>query len=137
MSVWLLASVGYALLVGTQAIMLKLSLRSVTWPTLLIPVVIAYVLLMGYFLVTGKVSAPRTPGPWLLWVGLTGAFTAGAFPLVSLALQRAPASQVIPITAAYPIVTALLGAVVLAERLTAGRVIGIVLVVGGSILVAR
>lgn len=137
MSDWLLASVGYALLVGTQAIMIKLALRSVTWPTLLIPVVIAYVLLMAYFLITGAVSAPRTPGPWLLWVALTGAFTAGAFPLVNIALQRASASQVIPITAAYPIVTALLGAIVLAERLTVARVFGILLVVGGSILVAR
>ncbi len=136
-SYWLVASMGYALLVGTQAVMIKLALKSITWPTLILAVVAAYLILMIYFLATGGMKWPSKPGVWILWVILTGAFTAGAFPLVNIALERAPASQVIPITAAYPIVTALMGALVLSEKLTVGRGLGILLVVGGSILVAR
>jgi transporter family protein len=134
---WVAASLGFALMVGASGITIKLALQSVTWPTLIVPTLIAYAILLIYFAATGGVSMPTTPGTWVLWVALTGAFTAGAFPLINLALMRAPASQVIPISAVYPVVTALLAAAFLGERITVPRGLGILLVVGGAYLVSR
>jgi len=128
---------GYALIVGAQGILIKLAFKSVTWPAFLVPIAAMYTCLMAYFLITGQIKFPQTPGRWILWVTLAGASAAVSFPLINVALQRAPASQVIPITAAYPIVTAILSIIFLAEQPTALRVIGTLLIVVGVVLLAR
>lgn len=138
MNGWVLAAaVSYAVALGALGISIKLALRSVSWPVLIIPTLIFYAVMIAFFVVVGGVRTPKTPGSWIVWVVLAGLLTAGSFPLMNFALERAPASQVIPITAAYPVVTLGLAALVLGEAITGIRVLGVVLVVAGAILVSR
>lgn len=52
------------------------------------------------------------------------------------ALQGGNVSQIIPIVGAYPLVSAILAALILGERLTTAKSLGVVLVVLGIILLA-
>jgi transporter family protein len=133
----LAASVGYAVALGALGISIKLALRSVSWPVLIIPTLVCYAVLIAYFLLVGGVRTPKSSGSWILWVVVAGLLTAGSFPLMNFALERAPASQVIPITAAYPVITLALAALFLGESVTGIRLVGVVLVVAGAILVSR
>lgn len=53
------------------------------------------------------------------------------------AMKTAPVSQVVPITATYPVVAFLLAALFLRESFTPGRFVGVLLVVVGLMLVAN
>ncbi|MEN6344742.1 MAG: EamA family transporter [Armatimonadia bacterium] len=53
------------------------------------------------------------------------------------AMKTAPVSQVVPITATYPVVAFLLAAFFLRESCTPGRFVGVLLVVVGLMLVAN
>jgi transporter family protein len=67
---------------------------------------------------------------------LSGALAAGALITLFLALDAGDVSRVVPITSAYPVVTVLLAALLLSERVTAGRVGATLLVVAGVILLS-
>lgn len=51
------------------------------------------------------------------------------------ALRMAPASKTVPIAASYPLVTALLGVLILGEQFTLARLAGTILIVAGIWLV--
>jgi transporter family protein len=57
--------------------------------------------------------------------------------LIFVALDRGPASQVVPVTAAYPVITLIGSALFLSERITVVRGIGTALVVVGVALLSR
>jgi drug/metabolite transporter (DMT)-like permease len=57
-----------------------------------------------------KAGAPRTPPRELAWFAITGILNGAAVLLLYAALHRAPVSLVAPVVATYPLVTALLGA---------------------------
>ena len=137
MPYWLFASLLWVLAVGSVGITIKISLQHVTWPLLLLSTTVVYVLMLSVVALRGSLHVPATFGAWWAAVVLTGVLTAGAFPLLTTALERAPASRVVPITAAYPIVTVVLGVVLLAEKLTPITVTGIAFIVFGAILVGR
>ena len=50
------------------------------------------------------------------------------------ALKKGEASQVVPLAAAYPLMTLILGILFLSEKVTAAKIAGIVLVVAGVFL---
>ncbi len=52
------------------------------------------------------------------------------------ALKVAPASQVVPVTATYPLVTVALAILLLGEKLTGAKLLGVVCIVVGIILVS-
>jgi len=138
MKYWLLASIADAIALGFLGVAAKLSLRHVTWPVLILSSTLAYIVLLTALGVSGKLKLPNDPsGSWFIPVVVTGGLTGGTFALLASALEQGPASQVVPITAGYPVVTALLSVAVLSEGLTFPRIFGIILVVIGVILVAR
>jgi transporter family protein len=132
---WLLPALIYMLAVGTLGITTKLALRDTTWPVVIFSTTLFYALICIVLLVRGGVQIPSGAGPLAL-VAVSGALTAGAFPLLVIALGHADASRVIPVTASYPIVTAVLAGLVLAEGFSWRQAIGTVLVVGGAVLVS-
>ena len=62
---------------------------------------------------------------------------AGLFGMLTYfhALRLAPASKAVPIAGAYPLVAAILGAIILGENVTVFRIIGTVLIITGVWLV--
>lgn len=137
MSYWLLASLGFVLAVGVVGITIKLSLRHVEWPFLVLSTTIMYLALSGILALNGSLKFPSSLGSWIIWVLITGVVSAGAFLLLVTALGKADASKVVPITAGYPMVTAVLAVIFLAEPLNLVRILGIALIVFGIILVSR
>lgn len=63
-----------------------------------------------------------------LFAGLLGQLT------YFMALRRSEASKVVPLTAAFPLVTAILGVVVLKESFSIEKLIGVLLVIIGAML---
>jgi bacterial/archaeal transporter family protein len=132
---WLFFSFGFAIAEGTMAIVAKFALRSVSWPVLVMWAAIAYaVVATGMVLLGGEHLAWGVGAAWALGSGL---LASGGLIVLYVALGRGEASRVIPITAAYPVVTAVLAALFLAERVTAIRIVGTVLVVIGIMLLSR
>jgi transporter family protein len=88
-------------------------------------------------IIGGKVTALKAAGPktWLFLVteGLCAALL-GHYAYL-FALKYGKASTVVPITAAYPIITILLGAFLLREHLTPGKIAGGLLVTAGVFLI--
>jgi len=69
-----------------------------------------------------------------VWLGITGALNGGAVLLMYLALTAAPVALVAPIVAAYPLVTLLVGAIVLQdEAVTLPRAAGAAVTVGAIV----
>jgi len=68
------------------------------------------------------------------WFGVTGALNGGAVLLMYLALTAAPVAIVAPIVAAYPLVTLLVGAIVLHDEVvTLPRIAGAAVTVGAIV----
>ena len=72
---------------------------------------------------------------WVIF-SITG-LMAGLFGMITyfIALKRGATSQVVPIAAAYPLITAILSVLILGERVTPLRLAGTVLIVAGIWLV--
>jgi bacterial/archaeal transporter family protein len=120
------------LLVGVLGVTTKLALRTVGWPALLLWTAAVYAVVAVVLLASG---ARLRLGPGTAYALLSGSIAAGGLVLFFLALQRGDATRVVPVTSAYPVVTALLGAAVLSERLTAATAVGTALVLGGIVLI--
>jgi transporter family protein len=124
------------LAVGASGITLKLSLRDVSWQVLIISSTGFYAIISLMLIARGGIRLPSGLGSWTLFVAVSGVLSAGSLPLLVLALERGDASRVIPVTAAYPIVTALLALVFLAEPFNPLRFLGTLLIVAGVALVS-
>lgn len=74
-------------------------------------------------------------GMELAFVGMLSLAVAGTF--VNLALQDAPASVVIPLTATSPLLSTLLAVFIFRERVIGLQWAGVALIVAGSVLVCR
>lgn len=76
------------------------------------------------------------PGPaaWNVYGLISGVGLAAGLLFYYLSLYRAQASLIVPLTAAYPVVTTLLSVAFLRERLSASQWLGVLLVVAGVIL---
>lgn len=129
---WLPPAVGFLLVLGTQAIVIKLALRHVQWPTILGWTTIVYMLVLGILMVRGRIRVEflGTIAGTVLAV-LSGVGAASGFILLNIALSRGKATQVVPVTSAYPIITTFLAVLILGESLTRSRMLGIALVVLG------
>lgn len=136
MSYWLLPALGYLFAVGMVGISTKLALRHVNWPLLLLPTTTAYLILTIWFGARGDFKIVTPISGWIGFALLTGALIAGSFPMLMIALSRGDASRVVPITAAYPVFTAVLAIIFLSETFSVARFIGTLLIVAGAVLVS-
>jgi|SRR5712692_5468976 len=137
MRIWLPAALGYSVSIGAMGVAMKLAFRSVEWPVLLLSITIGYVILTVAFVATGSVQLPSKLGSWVVYAVLAGVLGSVAFPMLNLALRSGPASQVIPLTAVYPLITVGLAVLFLSEAITPLRLVGVVMIVGGGVLVSR
>jgi transporter family protein len=126
---WLIPAVGFVALEGLLGITTKLAQRSIGWQELLIWTAIAYAALAIAFLAVLGEEIPFGAGA--AWAALSGILASAGILLFYAALERGDASRVVPVTAAYPMITAILAVIVLAEDISPLRALGTVMVVAG------
>jgi len=131
---WLVPALGYVVAVGALGVTTKLALEDMTWPEVVLWTAVAYVAIAALLVVGGgqRLRLGRGAG----YGALSGALAAGALIALFLALDAGDVSRVVPITSAYPVVTVLLAAALLSERVTTGRVGATLLVVAGVVLLS-
>ncbi len=131
---WLIPSLLYVLMIGTLGVTIKLATRHVNWQEVLLWTAIVYAVIALVLLTTGAASVRVRPGTAMAIV--SGLLAAGGLIVFFIALRHGAASKVVPITSAYPLVTLILSAIILAEHITVVRVFASLLVVGGVILLS-
>ena len=127
---------GSALFAGLTAVLAKVGVR--TMPPNLATAIRTAVVLAFAWLVVGIVgSAPTigslSPHTWLFLV-LSGLATGASWLCYFRALQEGPASVVVPIDKTSIVLTVAFAWVFLGERLTRRGVLGLVLIVAGTLL---
>jgi transporter family protein len=132
---WTLPAAVYILVTGTIGITAKLALRTITWKELLVWTAVAYAVAAVICVAVTNVNMTLNSGAALGL--LSGALAASGLVVLFVALSRADVIRVVPVTSAYPVVTLVLSAVILSEHVSALKVLGTLLVVGGVVLVAR
>jgi bacterial/archaeal transporter family protein len=129
---WLAPSIGYVIILGLLGVTTKVALDDMRWSGLFIWVSIAYAVVAVTFVAGG--ARPRLSRN-SIFAAVSGFFASLGLLLLFVALEQGDAGQVVPVTAAYPMVTAAVAAVVLRERMTPARVIGTLMVVLGVVVI--
>ncbi|MDP2712773.1 MAG: EamA family transporter [Solirubrobacteraceae bacterium] len=131
---WLAPALGFTVVLGTLGVTAKLALAQREWQDLLLWITTAYIVAGAVLLVAGVGLATGSGAGWAAGAGVLAPVT---FVALALALSRGPASRVVPVTAAYPAITVVLAAIVLAESPTPVGVLGTALVVAGVVTLSR
>lgn len=131
---WLIPSLLYMLMIGALGVTTKLALRHLSWQEVIIWTAIVYAVIAVVMLV-GGIASVRVGAGTVMGI-VSGLLAAGGLIVFFIALRHGAASKVVPITSAYPLVTLVLSAIVLAEHITALRVFASLLVVGGVVLLS-
>lgn len=124
----LVAIVGF----GIWGLLGKVALDHATWAQVSLLFGVATLLLFA-------VAVGVDGGSWSargVWLGaLTGVLGAAGFACFYLALERGPASQVVPVIGSYPVLTAVLAVAFLGDRLSWVQTAGVGFAVLGVLLV--
>lgn len=130
---WLVPTMGYVLAVGALGVSSKLALRTLSWQGLIVWMGAGYAIVLVVLLALGELALILVGDTW--WAIASASLAIGGLVVLYVALGTGEASKVVPVSAAYPMVTVVLSALVLSESLTVARVGGMALVVGGVVLI--
>ena len=133
---WILFAFGSALFAGLTSILAKCGIRetdSTVATAIRTMVVLAFSWLM-VFIAGSQGTIGDISGKTLLFLVLSGLATGGSWLCYYKALQDGPASVVVPIDKLSILVTVAFSYVVFRERLTKRSALGLVLIVGGTLL---
>ena len=133
---WLMFAVGSALFAGLTSILAKCGIRK-TDSTVATAIRTGVVLVMSWVMVfvAGKQPALKAiPNRELGFIYLSGLATGGSWLCYYRALQDGPASLVAPIDKLSILVTVLFSYVVFHEKLSCRSALGLVLLVGGTLV---
>jgi len=131
---WLLPSLAYVVILGALGVTSKLAMRSLSWHDLLLWTAVAYALFAAVLLVLGEASFKVDDN--FGWAAISALIAPTALVLLYLAVGEGEAGKVFTVTAAYPAFTVVLAALVLSEPITALKVGGLALVLGGVVLIS-
>lgn len=132
---WLLPAIGFVVVTGCLGVTVKLALRQVDWPVILVWAGIVYGVLAAAVVASGHASLTFAPGSG--WAAAAATFAAAGLVFSFLALKNADAVVAVPVMSAYPVVTIAASLIVLGESVSATRAAGVVLVLLGVLLLAR
>jgi uncharacterized membrane protein len=132
---WLLPALGFLVLTGVLGVTIKLALRHVDWPVILLWTGIVYFVLAGAALLTGRASIGFGPGH--AWAATSGLCAALGLICSFIALRNADAVVAVPVMSAYPLVTVLASVAVLSESLSLSKAAGMLLILTGVVVLAR
>ena len=133
---WLMFAVGSALFAGLTSILAKCGIRKTdsTVATAIRTIVVLIFSWAMVFLVGSQDRLGSIGGKTLLFLVLSGLATGGSWPCYYRALQDGPASLVAPIDKLSILVTVLFSYVVFHEKLSRRSALGLVLLVGGTLV---
>ena len=133
---WVLYAFGSALFAGLTAVLAKCGIRKMdsTVATAIRTIVVLIFSWVMVFLVGSQGQIAEIGGKTLLFLILSGLATVASWLCYFRALQDGPASVVAPIDKLSILVTILFSWLVFHERLTKKAAIGLVFVVGGTLL---
>jgi transporter family protein len=131
---WLVPSLVYVLFLGSLGVTTKLALEHVNWQAVIVWTTIVYVLISATMLALGQAKIGLGPGT----IPAIGSAILASTALVAfyIALGRGKASTVVPFTSIYPVVTLILSALVLAEKVTVLKGAGTLVVVVGVVMIS-
>ena len=129
---WIVPTMCYVVAVGALGVTSKLALRSLVWQDIILWSGIGYMLVASFLLIIGQAGVRSSSNTW--WAVLSAALAIASLVSLYVALGHGDATKISAISAGYPAVTALLAAATLGEVLTAARIAGIALVIGGVVL---
>jgi transporter family protein len=129
---WLAPTLYYVACVGALGVTSRLALRDLAWQDLILWSGLGYVVVVVALLALGQTSMSIVAGTG--WAVGSAVLAISGLIAFYVALNAGQASVVVPITAAYPAVTAILAAAFLDEPLSVAKVVGIALVVGGVVV---
>lgn len=137
-SSWLFWAILSAVFAALTAILAKLGVSEVDSDVAtLVRTVVIVALMTGVLAASGKLGLlARVPGSAVLWLVLSGAATGASWFAYFRALKLGDASRVAPIDKLSVVFVAVLGAVLLGERLSATGWAGIAMIAAGAALVA-
>ncbi len=135
---WIAYALGAAASWGVWGILNKLALARVGWPVLVVANAALYVVGAAAILIWSDAPRGVPASSWALALAAAVAGT-GAMLLFYAAFRggHAAAAAVVPLTALYPAVTAVLAIWLLRERLAPAQYVGVVLAVVAAVLIAR
>src|SRR5439155_1544544 len=113
----------------------KLALRTTSWRQLELWVPVVYIVFSIFLLFVQGTKFPLGVGGG--WAAATALAASSALILFFYALTKGEASQVTPVTSAYPVVTVIGSALFLSEKITLVRGLGTALVIAGVVLLSR
>ena len=133
---WVLYAFGSALFAGLTAVLAKCGIRRTdsTVATAIRTIVVLIFSWLMVFIVGSQDTLSAIGGKTLLFLILSGLATGASWLCYFHALQDGPASVVAPIDKLSILVTILFSYLVFHEKLTKKSAIGLVLVVGGTLL---
>ena len=133
---WLMFAVGSALFAGLTSILAKCGIRKTdsTVATAIRTIVVLIFSWAMVFLVGSQNQLGSIGGKTLLFLALSGLATGASLLCYFRALQDGPASLVAPIDKLSILVTVLFSYVVFHEKLSRRSALGLVLLVGGTLV---
>ena len=133
---WLMSAVGSALFAGLTSILAKCGIRKTdsTVATAIRTIVVLIFSWAMVFLVGSQNQLGSIGGKTLLFLVLSGLATGASWLCYYRALQDGPASLVVPIDKLSILVTVLFSYVVFHEKLSRRSALGLLLLVGGTLV---
>jgi bacterial/archaeal transporter family protein len=129
---WLIPTVVYIFAAGGLGVLSKVALRHIRWPELVMWSGIGYVILGLFLLGIGQTQVEFVTGS--VWAGVGTVVIITSLFMFFVALSSGEVGKVVPITAAYPVVTLILAAIFLSEGITVAKAVGVCIVVGGVVV---
>lgn len=133
---WLLYAVGSALFAGLTSILAKCGIRKTD--STVATVIRTIVVLIFAWIMVSVVGSQGTlldiPAKSLVFLVLSGLATGASWLCYFYALQRGPIDKVVPIDKSSTVMTILLAALLLGERVTLTKGVGVVLIAVGTFL---
>ncbi len=131
---WLVYASLCLLLWGLWGLVLKVASKGSPWITVyFLSAVTSFTIAAAAFIISGH---PLKTGKGALLALLAGAFGGGGYLLFMKALSEGKASIVVPLTALYPALTAILALITLNEKISTTQATGIALAIIAAILLS-
>jgi bacterial/archaeal transporter family protein len=131
---WVLPTAVFTCALGVVGVTSRLAMETLAWQDLIVWATLCYLVASVVVL-----AAARAAGERIVrvngWGVVAGSLAVGALATLYVALGEGEASTVIPVSAAFPIVTLLLAWALLGERLTLPRSMGTLVVIGGVVII--
>jgi len=131
---WVTYAVACLILWGLWGLVLKVAYRGGSWVSIyFLSSLASFAVALSIFILT---HGSLVKGKAALLACLAGFFGGAGYVFFIKALEKGKASVVIPLTALYPAVTAVLALLILKEKLTPTQAVGIALAIVATLLLS-